>query len=380
MGKFDRYLLSQFLVMFGFFSLVLVLVYWINRAVRLFDQLIASGQSAMVVVEFTLLTLPGVVLIMMPLSAFAGVVYVTNRLQSESELVVMQAVGYSPWRLARPVLIFGLLVGALTSVLTHFLVPASLAELSKKRVEIADDVTAGLLTEGVFLHPAPGITFYIGEISPEGEVKNLFLSDARRADRRSTYTAQRAVVARDDTGPKIVMFDGMVQTYDRTTRQLTTTNFDNFTYDLGALIPISQIQRPLPRELPTSVLLAPTDEQVEATRGSRAAMIYEGHLRFSRALMTVLAPLVGFSILMLGGFSRFGMWRQIVAAIFAILLIDTLDKSAARIVRSDADTWPLTYAAALAGFAAIALILWIATRQMRRRGRGDPGTGGEVPA
>ena len=31
------------MVLFGFFSLVLVLVYWINRAVVLFDQLIADG-------------------------------------------------------------------------------------------------------------------------------------------------------------------------------------------------------------------------------------------------------------------------------------------------------------------------------------------------
>ncbi|MEE3316364.1 MAG: LPS export ABC transporter permease LptF, partial [Pseudomonadota bacterium] len=40
MPKFDRYLLSQLTVLFGFFALVLVSVYWVNRAVRLFDRLI----------------------------------------------------------------------------------------------------------------------------------------------------------------------------------------------------------------------------------------------------------------------------------------------------------------------------------------------------
>ncbi len=35
MSKFDRYMLSQLMTLFGFFALILVSVYWINRAVSL---------------------------------------------------------------------------------------------------------------------------------------------------------------------------------------------------------------------------------------------------------------------------------------------------------------------------------------------------------
>src|SRR6056297_2753879 len=98
-GRFDRYLLSQLLMLFGFFALVLVLVYWVNRAVVLFDQLIANGQSALVFLEFSALTLPNVIRIVLPIAAFAGTLYVTNKLSSESELVVVQATRFSPWRL-----------------------------------------------------------------------------------------------------------------------------------------------------------------------------------------------------------------------------------------------------------------------------------------
>ena len=38
--KFDRYILSQLMVMFGFFALVLVSVYWVNNTVKVFDRLI----------------------------------------------------------------------------------------------------------------------------------------------------------------------------------------------------------------------------------------------------------------------------------------------------------------------------------------------------
>ena len=118
MAKFDRYLLSQLMVFFGFFALVLVMVYWVNQAVRLFEFLIADGQSAAVFLEFTALTLPNVIRAVLPIAAFVASVYTTNRLSSESELVVVQSMGFSGFRLARPVLAFGIIVAILTSVLT----------------------------------------------------------------------------------------------------------------------------------------------------------------------------------------------------------------------------------------------------------------------
>ena len=117
MARFDRYMLSQLMVLFGFFSLVLVLIYWINRAVVLFDQLIADGQSAGVFLEFTALSLPSVMRLALPLAAFAAAVYVTNRMSTESELTVVQATGYSPFRLARPVFFFGIIVALMMSAL-----------------------------------------------------------------------------------------------------------------------------------------------------------------------------------------------------------------------------------------------------------------------
>ena len=112
--------MSQLLALFGFFALVLVAVYWVNRAVRLFDRLIADGQSAWVFLEFTALTLPYVIRLVLPVAAFVATVYVTNRLSRDSELVVMQATGFSPWRLARPVAYFGLVVAALMTVVMLF--------------------------------------------------------------------------------------------------------------------------------------------------------------------------------------------------------------------------------------------------------------------
>jgi len=130
---------------------------WINRAISLFDQLLGDGQTALVFLEFTLLALPYVIMSVLPISAFVAAVYVTNRLSSDSEIVVLQTVGASTARIARPVLYFGLIVGVLVTILAHVLVPAARTELAGRTAEISRDITARFLKEGQFLHPAANI-------------------------------------------------------------------------------------------------------------------------------------------------------------------------------------------------------------------------------
>ncbi len=52
----------------------------------------------------------------------------------------------------------------------------------------------------------------------------------------TTYTASSALLVRSDTGPKLVMLNGMVQTLGRADQRMSITRFQDFTYDLGALI------------------------------------------------------------------------------------------------------------------------------------------------
>ncbi|MFC3118163.1 LptF/LptG family permease [Jhaorihella thermophila] len=228
MSRYDRYVLSQYLLLFGFFALILVSVMWVNRAVVLFDRLIADGQSAMVFLEFSALVLPNLVRMILPMAAFAAAVFVTNRLIRESELTVMQATGSSPARLARPTLAFGLIAAAMMSVLTHLLLPASKGQLAARETEIARNATARLLTEGHFLHPGHGVTFYVRKIDPDGTLNDVFLSDRRDPAREVVYTGSRAYLVRDDGRANLIIVDGMAQRLDTRHRTLSTTVFSDF--------------------------------------------------------------------------------------------------------------------------------------------------------
>ncbi len=368
MPKFDRYLLSHLLALFGFFSLVLVAIYWINRAVGLFDQLIGDGQSALVFLEFTILTLPNVIRLVLPISAFAAVVYGINRLTQESELVVMQATGFSAMRMARPVLYFGLVVGLMMLVLMNVLVPSSRALLTQRSAELSENLTSRFLTDGKFLHPANGITLYIREVTVAGELRDVFLTDDRAARAQTTYTASRALLVRSDTGPKLVMLNGMVQSLTRATQNLSVTRFEDFTYDLGSLITGGKIGRRSLDELSTAELLSATPALQDETGQSLAAFRFEGHSRFAQPLVATAAAMIGVSSLLLGAFSRFGLWRQIVVAVALLIVMQLINTASTSVGLNNPNGWPLAYAAPAFGLAvSFLLLIWAQLPRRLRR-------------
>ncbi|MGO4853126.1 LPS export ABC transporter permease LptF [Phaeovulum sp. W22_SRMD_FR3] len=371
MSRLDRYILAQLMGLFGFFALVLVSVYWVNQAVQLFDRLIGDGQSALVVLELTALTLPYVIRLLLPLAAFAATIYAINRMSTESELVVMQATGLSPWRMARPVLVFGVLVSVMVAVLTNELVPAARARLAERQSEISQNVTARFLTEGSFMHPAADVTIYIRAITEHGELMDLFLSDGRNPANRTIYTAQKALIVRgaDDgsTPPKLIMFDGMAQVLDLNDARLSVTHFADFTYDLGGLFSTSVRQRSDLREWGTGSLMFDAPDVIAQSGRTQTDITTELQERLALPLLSPVSAMLGFAALMLGGFSRFGVWKQSALAIAALILVQLLVNTSADAVRRMPSAWLLHYLPATVGAAIALMMLWWAARPRRIR-------------
>lgn len=368
MSRFDRYILSQLLALFGFFSLVLVAVYWVNRAVVLFDQLVGDGQSVLVFLEFSALTLPRVIRLVLPISAFVATVYVINRMVQESEMLVLQSSGASVFRLARSVAVFSLAVMSALMVLTHVLVPLSATALSARTAEITGDATARFLNEGRFMHPVAGITVYIREITDSGAMNDLFLSDDRDPTEQVTYMARRALLVRGDVAPKLIMLEGSSQTLNRRSGRLSITRFQDFTFDLAGLMARTGLTGRSLDELSTRELLIPTEALLTETGANRAAFLTEGHARFANPLLAVATSLLGFATLIMGSFSRFGLWRQIAVGIGLLIAMQMIHTAAsAEALRAPSQAW-MVYLAPGSGVGVAVGLLFLAQRP-RRLGR-----------
>ncbi|KEJ89594.1 LPS export ABC transporter permease LptF [Sulfitobacter donghicola] len=373
MAKFDRYMLSQLLVLFGFFALVLVAIFWINRAVVLFDRLIGDGQTALVFLEFTALGLPKLIATVLPIATFAAAVYVTNRMMTDSEITVLQATGTGPWRMARPVFVFGLCIALAMAVLSNFLVPMAQAQLKEREQEIAQNVTARLLTEGTFLHPSQQVTFYTRQIDSDGVLRDVFLSDRRDPNHGIIYTAAEAYMVRSGDATTLIMVDGLAQRLEQEGLRLATAKFADFSFDISSLVRSETVDE-LDISNTTTPYLTHGWAQIAQQSGSSIGSVAEElHTRFARPLFCIVAAMIGFTTLLIGGFSRFGVWREIVFAFALLVVLDGTRGTLTSQVTDNATLWPLLYLPSLIGAMIAALMLLHAARpswraRLKRRG------------
>ncbi len=354
------------MVVFGFFAFVIVMIYWINRAITLFDRLVGDGQSVAVFIEFTLLIIPFLLFIILPLATFAAAIQVSNRLSSESEMVVLRSSGISAFRLARPPLVFGTLVCLLMLALSHILVPIARTQLAEREAALSEDVTSRFLEEGRFMHPAAGVTVFIGEITPDGVLERVLLSDARSADQQVLYSSDQALLVQTDAGPRLVMIDGLAQSLSPD-GQLSVLSFQDFAFDLDEIAqPSVGVLRDL-RAYPTRTLFEADPEVLAATGFSRAQFLHEAHTRSTKPLTTIFIALIGFSALLVGSFSRFGFWQQVAFGVLLLVVLQLVNNAAENAALSSETAWPLLYAPVLVGALMAGVMLSLADQPLRAR-------------
>ena len=145
MSAFDRYI---FRTTFGAFLLILIsltAVIWLTHALREIDLMTNQRQTILTFIGLTGLLIPMLVLVIAPLALVVAVGHSLNRLNTDSEIVVMNASGMSPWRIFRPFLMTTLVVSALVLWVSAYLAPASLRELRDWATKVKADFVVNIV-------------------------------------------------------------------------------------------------------------------------------------------------------------------------------------------------------------------------------------------
>ena len=364
MSRFDRYLFTQYFLMFGFFSLILLFIYWINKAIALFDNLISDGQTFLVFLEFSILTIPPIIPIVAPLAAFAAAIFVTNRLKNDSELTIMQATGFSPLRLSRSIFLFGLVVTIILLIISHYLIPKSNNILLKRQNEVASSLNAKLLKVGSFIHPQNGVTFYIGGISTSGVIEDVFVLDERNKDREIIVTSKSGYLITNNNNPILVLKDGIVQNYDLKSTNLSTIHFQDLSYDLTSWSVKERMSKSKLLLTYSSFDLFKDPELVSIlTDSSPISVLEELHSRILTPLLALIAALIGFSTLIIGDYSRFGASKQISVGIVILILIKLSESYGNELMLKSQGNWLALYLPVLIGILIFSFMMLQASNQ-----------------
>src|SRR5918997_392766 len=196
MKLIERYILRIAFSAFVACLLALTGVIWITQALKELDLLTSKGQTIVVFLTVTGLSLPALVTVISPVALFIAVVHTLNKLNGDSELIVMSAAGMAPARLIRPFLALAVMVCALVAFRTVYLMPTSFQEMRDLVTKIRADFVANMVKEGQFTTLDNGITFHYRERAGDA-LMGIFMQDRREQGRaiappRSSCSPTRA--------------------------------------------------------------------------------------------------------------------------------------------------------------------------------------------
>ncbi|MDA1099336.1 MAG: LPS export ABC transporter permease LptF [Proteobacteria bacterium] len=319
MHRLQRYILGQLAGPFVFFLLSLTGVIWLTQSLRFVDLIINKGLSAAYFAQLTLLILPSVLTIILPIALFAAVLYVYHSLDGDSEIVVMRASGLGNFALARPALVLAAAVTLFGYFLSLYMMPTGQRAFKDMKTSLRTNLSYVLLQEGTFNTIGDSLTVYIRARQSGGEMLGILVHDSRDRQRPVTMIAEKGAMVRTAAGPRFIMINGNRQQIDHAAGQLSLLQFNRYALDLSQFVQPDGDRWLEPGERYLHELFWPgsnADDLANATR-----LWAEGHDRLASPLYSLAFALIALTAVLAGDFNRRGRPWRIVLAVFCIGLM-----------------------------------------------------------
>lgn len=326
----QKYFLRQALIPLLLTLSALSLLALLTQSLSTIDLIIENRQSAGTFLYITVLALPQLFGIIMPLAVFMAILYALNRLNVDSELVVTKASGFSPWQIASPAIRIAGYAMIAHLIINLFVQPFTFREMRKALLEVRTDVAASMVRAGEFTEPTPGLTVYASEILSSGQMNNVIIYDERSTETPITYFAQRGLIRTLNGRTSFTLLDGSVNLINEN-NMMDVTDFESYTYDLTDILAVDPILRLKSSDRYLHELLMPDVEMLGSPKRVNEFKA-EGHARLSAPIYNLALVLLALAFLARGEHSKMGYGRRIATAAavgFTIRLVGFVSASAA---------------------------------------------------
>lgn len=290
----------------------------LSQSLDQLEVIVERGQSIWVMVKLTLLAVPQLLAVILPIGLFVGALIALTRLQREQELTAIFASGVTRWSAIRPAVRLAAIAALLTLLITTVVQPWAQRQARAEAFAIRTDLAALLVEEGRFVQGPDGLTVYVQQIEQNGLLKNLFIY-LPHGDEADTWDAAEARFERVDGLPVLTMLNGSTTRYS-SRGVLTYGSFDRNVFDLSPFTDVTEQVRYKPADLYLTQLFNPSPQDLERV-GSAGELAAEGHSRLSAPLYALMAMAMALAAIMGGQFSRTGYSLRIAKAAGAFLIV-----------------------------------------------------------
>ena len=296
MGRLDRYILTTAGVAFIAALSTLTGMVWLTQILRRFDLMTSQGQTILVFFTVTGLALPTLILLTAPMALFLAITYTLNKLNGDSELIVMSAAGLSQWQLFRPLCLFALGVTAISAYLSIEGAPNSVRVLRTELAAVNADIISNVAQPGRFTALDRGLTFHVRERAPGGILRGIFVHDSRDPKSITTYVADRGRIVSSDAGLFLVLEDGTLHRSAEKASNASMVEFKNYAFDMSQFNSSDKAGMTQAADSPFLTLLSPPKDDPNFRLDDNRIRV-EVHKRLSTPLYPLAAFVIPFAFL-----------------------------------------------------------------------------------
>jgi lipopolysaccharide export system permease protein len=233
MGVYSRYVFRQTGSAVAMILATLIVIIWVSVALKDIKLMTSDGQTLGIFLYMTVLAMPQIIGIVMPIALLIACIHVLNKLSSDSEIIVMAASGAGRWKFAWPLLLLGIITMFLVLANNAYLQPKAQRELRSYIIKVRTDLIAQVLQPGRFTTPVRDLTFHIRSRSENGDILGFIMHDARNENQVMSYMANRSRLIKQNDNAYMIMYDGHIHRRTKNHSDVQIIAFDQYIFDLS---------------------------------------------------------------------------------------------------------------------------------------------------
>lgn len=232
----DYYIFKQLLK--GIITVLLIMSFigWFSQSIGYLSFITEYGLSFFGFIEFTTMLMPEVIYNILPISVFAAILFVYNKLNLEKELIVIKSAGFSNNKLTKPVYVILIFVLIISYILNFKIIPDQNQKFDEYKWKIRNDLSFLMLKEEEFNNITDGLVLYIKEVKVN-ILDSILIYENRSPNKENIIYAEKGKLVKTKNGLSLAMINGITQNKDTKSNNITFSKFESYTIDLGVKTP-----------------------------------------------------------------------------------------------------------------------------------------------
>lgn len=329
---------------------------WLAQSLKYIDFIANKGAPILLFGEMILYLLPNLFVITVPIALLIGVIFIYNKLTTDHELTVMQAVGVGHWQLAKPAIILSLMCTLFLYLFTLYILPLSFRHYRDISLTLREKSLETLVQIGQFSSLGK-YTVYARSQDSAGNFLGVLIYDGSEGKNKMTFMAEKGIVLHDTGGGRLLLINGNRQEQDSNTRKPSILYFNQYLIEAKNKSEDIKKEGRFLRTYERFVedLFNPSED---LSPSMRLEFISAAHQRLISPLYALIFGLLGACTMILGSYNKRG---RILNIVFACILATLIEVSSIIFLHTLKYSHTMIYAAYGLIFSSIAICFILLT-------------------